>query len=135
MYFFFSIMQTMFDDVSMCRFLYKDNVAQLCFQISLLPCYVIPLLTLQADPLFWSADLLLPCVLSTAGLQFFYLSAFIFLFLESLVLLNKLVDNVNLQFVESSWLIIVCGILPPLLYTGLTTLFLYQEIVTNYHTL
>jgi hypothetical protein len=66
-----------------------------------------------------------------AGLQFSYFSAFMFLFLESLVLLNKLVDNVNIPLVESSCFILLSGFVPPLLYTGITIPILYQELMPS----
>ena len=115
--------------LSISRHLYQDNVAQLCFLVSLLPCYVIPLLTLPTPPLLCGDDLFLHCVLTTAGLQFFYLSAFTFLLLESLVLLNKLVDSVNLPLLESSLFIVISGVAPPLLYTGVIITLLYEELV------
>ena len=118
--------------------MYTDNVAQVCFQFSLLryiphsppshpslfspspSCYLLTLLTVDSGPLVFHPSQPLPCLLAIAGLQFFYLAAFTFLLLESLVVLHKLVDAVMLPLLESSACILLSGFLLPGLYTGFT---------------
>ena len=100
--------------------LYTDNVAQVCFQFSLLSCYLLTLLTVESGPLVLSPSQPLPCLLALAGLQFFYLAAFTFLLLESLVILHKLVDHVLLPLLESAAFVLLLGFLLPGLVTAAT---------------
>ena len=125
----YSACSLVYCNITFRRLLYKDNVAQVSFQLSLLSCYVLSLLTLDSGPLSWSPDHLIPCILAVAGLQFSYHCAFLFIFLESLVVLNKLVDNVLFPLLESSWFILLSGFLPPLLYTAATVPFFYQDLI------
>ena len=83
-------------------------------------CYLLTLLTVDSGPLVFQPSQPLPCLLAIAGLQFFYLAAFTFLLLESLVVLHKLVDAVMLPLLESSACILLSGFLLPGLYTGFT---------------
>ena len=75
---------------------------------------------MDSGPLVFQPSQPLPCILAIAGLQFFYLAAFTFLLLESLVVLHKLVDVVMLPLLESSACILLSGFLLPGFYTGLT---------------
>jgi len=101
--------------------MYTDNVAQVCFQFSLLSCYLITLLTVDSGPLtHQEPSQPLPCLLAIAGLQFFYLCAFTFLLLETLVILHKLVDSVLLPLLESTTFLLTIGFLLPGLYTAAT---------------
>ena len=51
---------------------------------------------------------------------YFYLASFMFLLLESLIILHKLVDKIILPLLENTVFVILTGFLPPLVYTSLT---------------
>lgn len=121
--------------------LYSDNVAQVrspllhsflysilqvCYQVSLVSCLVSGMLT----------HLPLPCLLTIALILYSHLAALLFLLLESLIILHKLVDRVIIPQLERPALIagmsrtvlclvhwttlyIGCGFLAPLAYTVL----------------
>ena len=101
--------------------LYSDNVAQIGFQVSLSLCYVITAISLLSTS----------CTLVISLYIFLFLSAFTFLLLESLIILHKLVDKIMLEKLEKSVFVLVCGFLPPLLYTLLTVPFLPTSLLTN----
>ena len=94
--------------------LYSDNVAQIGFQVSLSLCYIVTAIGLLSTS----------CTVIISLYIFLFLSAFTFLLLESLIILHKLVDKIILEKLEKSVFVLVCGCLPPLLYTLLTLPFL-----------
>ena len=113
------------------RPIYTDNVAQVCFESSLLSCYIFILLAIDKGPLSWDAHSLVPCLVAVAGLQFLYLAAFAFLLLEALVILHKLVDSVVIGLLEHPASVVSLGFGVPLAYTALTVPFLYEELVPS----
>ena len=104
-------------------------MAQVCFEFSLLSCYIFILLAVDRGPLAWQPDDQLPCIIAVAGLQFLYMAAFMFLLLESLVILHKLVDFVVLNAIEHISFIVGVGFGLPLVYTIITVPFAFQDLV------
>ena len=101
--------------------LYSDNVAQICFQISL----IFVLITSIVN--YFS----IACEVILALNIYFYLASFTFLLLESLIILHKLVDKIILPLLENSVFVILAGFLPPLVYTGLTLPWVYEHITAQ----
>ena len=101
--------------------LYSDNVAQIGFQVSLSLCFIITAVSLLSTS----------CTFIISLYIFLFLSTFTFLLLESLIILHKLVDKIMLDKLEKSWFVLVCGCLPPLLYTLITVPFLPSSLLAT----
>jgi len=110
---------------------YTDNVAQVCFEFSLLGCYIFILLAVDRGPLAWDANDKVPCIVAVAGLQFLYLAAFTFLLLESTVILHKLVDCVVISILEHITFIVAVGFGVPAVYTAVTLPFIFSSCWLN----
>ena len=101
--------------------LYSDNVAQIGFQVSLGLCFIVTAISLISTS----------CSLIISLYIFLFLSTFTFLLLESLIILHKLVDKIMLDKLEKSVFVLVCGSLPPLLYTLITVPFLPSSVFAS----
>ena len=101
--------------------LYSDNVAQTGFQVSLGLCYIMMAISLLSTS----------CSIIISLYIFTFLSTFTFLLLESLIILHKLVDKIMLERLEKSVFVLLCGSLPPLLYTLLTVPFLASSLFST----
>lgn len=62
---------------------------------------------------------------------YFYLASFMFLLLESLIILHKLVDKIILPLLENTVFVILAGFLPPLVYTGLTLPWVIDQVTVQ----
>ena len=62
---------------------------------------------------------------------YFYLAAFAFLLIESLIILHKLVDKVILAWLENSTFVILAGLVPPLLYTLIILPFFSKSVIVQ----
>ena len=86
---------------------------------------------IRSGPLVWSTDFLVPCILAVTLVQYFYLCAFAFLLLESLIIIHKLVDSVIIPLLENPLFIVSVGCLVPLLYTAVTIPFLFSYLIPS----
>ena len=106
-------------------------MAQVCFEFSLLSCYIFILLAVDRGPLAWQPDDQLPCIIAVAGLQFLYMAAFMFLLLESLVILRVLLNITILSTLEHVSFVVIVGVGLPLLFTTITFSLHYQDLVPH----
>jgi hypothetical protein len=71
----------------------------------------------------------IPCILAATLLQYTFLCAALFLLLEALIVLHKLVDAVMLPILESGLFVLAVGLLLPAAYTAITHPLLYSYIL------
>ena len=96
-------------------------MAQICFQISLIFVFITTIIS------YFSVV----CEVIMALNIYFYLASFMFLLLESLIILHKLVDKIILPLLENTVFVILAGFLPPLVYTGLTLPWVYDLVTVQ----
>ena len=117
----FPMIKQTFPNFGLFSCLYSDNVAQIGFQVSLSLCYIMTAVSLLSTS----------CTFIISLYIFLFLSTFTFLLLESLIILHKLVDKIMLDKLEKSVFVLVCGSLPPLLYTLITVPFLPSSVFAS----
>merc|ERR1711971_56213 len=111
--------------------IYNDNAVQFCFEISLLSCHVFTLLGFLDGPLAWNSEDQTKCLTAMVALSYLSLSAFTFLFLESLCIAQQLMEAVRLKFVEKIPLLILSGFVGPLIYLSVVIPLTYNDLIPN----
>ena len=78
-----------------------------------------------------TCDELVDSLTAMVALSYLSLSAFTFLFLESLCIAQQLMEAVRLKFVEKIPLLVLSGFVGPLIYLSVVIPITYNDLIPN----